>query len=221
MGDLRPLPAPRFCPDCKRIAHRARQARLALVARSVDVQTWCRTCGKPALMNILLDYARAVHQFQMMNFHAMTHQVGNHVETGGWGWRWRLDEVLSKVFPHAYADDPRRPFWPVPNDANRLSEDRAPRIIHNVGNACMSPDARESNRCRLEEAINADPKTRAELEASAGPVWNHEEVEHEFDLCGFIPPFVFVIRKSDGMVGTLVFQRQPKLYWGFDPGRVV
>ena len=218
-----PLPPPRHCADCRRALARARAHARRAIVRSVDVQTWCRTCGKPALLNVLLDYRRAVKHFQMLHFHTMTHEVGQHVEANGWGWRWRLDEVLSKVFPGEYADDPRTPYW-LPTfgeHENSLSMDRSICIVHNVGSALVSPDARERSRRQIEEALNKAPRTRAQLEATAGPVWDEREVELEFDICGFTPPFVLVVRKSDGLLGSLVFQRNPLLYWGFDPGRVV
>ena len=219
-----PLPPPRHCADCRRVLERARRRARSVVARSVDVQTWCRTCGKPALINVLLDYRRAVKMFQILSYTTMTHDVGQHIEEGGWGWRWRLDEVLSRVFPREYSDDRRTPHWaPLwgEHQVNSLSMDRPIRIVHNVADAMVSPDVRETNRRRLEEAINKTPRTRAELAASAGPVWDEHEVELEFDVCGFTPPFVLVVRKTDGLLGSLIFQRQPLLYWGFDPGRVV
>jgi hypothetical protein len=69
-------------------------------------------------------------------------------------------------------------------------------------------------RERLAE-INADPGTREALEAKYGKVWTTEELAEEFEVIGFMAPLVVVRRKADGVKGSLEFQHQPRLYWGF------
>lgn len=72
-------------------------------------------------------------------------------------------------------------------------------------------------RIKLMKQINADPKTREELEQEHGQgnVWNTEEARDAFDFVGFMAPFVAVVRKSDGKEGMLTFQHAPRFYWDF------
>jgi hypothetical protein len=48
-----------------------------------------------------------------------------------------------------------------------------------------------------------------------GPVWTTEEMTREFDVQGFMAPFVVVRRKSDGLRGTLTFTHSPRFYFDF------
>ena len=66
-------------------------------------------------------------------------------------------------------------------------------------------------------AINAEPGSREALEAEHGQVWDTKEMQGDFDVTGFMAPFVVVRRKSDGVVGSLKFQHDPRLYFGFEP----
>jgi hypothetical protein len=68
--------------------------------------------------------------------------------------------------------------------------------------------------------INANPGTRAYLEAHHGQVWNSDELRRDFSVTGFAAPLVVVTRRSDGAVGTLTFQHIPRLYydWRADRG---
>ena len=63
--------------------------------------------------------------------------------------------------------------------------------------------------------INAEPGSREALEAQHGQVWSTEELRREFDVTGFMAPYVVVRRKSDGVVGSLQFQHDPRFYFGF------
>ena len=62
---------------------------------------------------------------------------------------------------------------------------------------------------------NAEPGSRAALEAQYGQVWNTQELAKDFQVIGFMAPLVVVRRKSDGVKGSLEFQHDPRLYWGF------
>jgi hypothetical protein len=66
-------------------------------------------------------------------------------------------------------------------------------------------------------AINKDPFTREHLEEVYGKdnVFDTDELAKHFNVQGFAAPFVIVHRKSDGAVGTLTFQHEPRLYWDF------
>lgn len=70
---------------------------------------------------------------------------------------------------------------------------------------------------RLERAaeIAAQIADRMGLEQRYGRVWNTSELQQEFEVSGFAVPFVVVIRKSDGAVGSLEFQHYPRFYFNF------
>ena len=56
---------------------------------------------------------------------------------------------------------------------------------------------------------------RKRLEARYGPVWDIEQLSTEFDVLGFMAPYVVVKRKSDGRKGSLEFQHTPRFYFNF------
>ena len=61
-----------------------------------------------------------------------------------------------------------------------------------------------------------DPTTeRKRLEAEYGQVWDAAQLAEEFDVLGFMAPYVVVVRKSDGRKGSLEFQHVPRLYFNF------
>ena len=76
-------------------------------------------------------------------------------------------------------------------------------------------DGTEAVRRAMVAEINAEPNERATLEAEHGQVWNTAEMQADFDVTGFLAPFVVVIRKDDGKRGTLTFSHYPRFYWGF------
>lgn len=45
--------------------------------------------------------------------------------------------------------------------------------------------------------------------------WTTAELLADFDVVGFLAPFVVVRRKSDGKRGSLRFQHAPRIYWGW------
>ena len=78
-------------------------------------------------------------------------------------------------------------------------------------------DGTESlRRTRLAE-INAHPGMRQELEAAHGQVWDTDELARDFEVVGFLAPFVVVRRRSDGVKGSLEFQHSPRFYFNFAP----
>jgi len=76
-------------------------------------------------------------------------------------------------------------------------------------------DETEGTRRGLTEAINKNPPERAELETQYGTVWNTEELSRDFEVKGFLAPFAVVKRKSDGVVGSLMFKHSPRYYFSF------
>ena len=66
-------------------------------------------------------------------------------------------------------------------------------------------------------SINAEPRSREILETEHGQVWNTEELGLDFEVVGFMAPYVVVRRKCDGVRGSLMFQHLPRFYFGFRP----
>lgn len=78
----------------------------------------------------------------------------------------------------------------------------------------MSDPTEPIRRQRLVE-INAAPASREALEAKYGQVWDAEELARDFEVLGFMAPYVVVRRKADGKNGSLEFQHCPRFYFNF------
>lgn len=76
-------------------------------------------------------------------------------------------------------------------------------------------DPTENTRRDLVQGINSNPGERTALEAKYGQVWNTQELSKDFEVKGFMAPFVTVVRKSDGAKGALMFQNKPRYYFDF------
>ena len=76
-------------------------------------------------------------------------------------------------------------------------------------------DPTENIRREMVAEINAAPGSREALEAQYGKVWNTSEMSEDFEVTGFLAPFVVVRRKSDGKKGSLTFQHSPRFYFSF------
>ena len=76
-------------------------------------------------------------------------------------------------------------------------------------------DPTEAIRKELVQAINSNPDTRQALEAEYGQVWSTDELARDFEVLGFMAPFVVVRRKSDGCKGSLMFTHLPRFYFSF------
>jgi hypothetical protein len=72
-------------------------------------------------------------------------------------------------------------------------------------------DTTEGYRRVLAAALNATGLP----EAYRGPVWNTEELQRDFEVLGFLAPYVVVRRRSDGAKGSLSFVHSPRLYFDF------
>ena len=79
------------------------------------------------------------------------------------------------------------------------------------------PDNTQDIRRKLVREINAHPRSRADLEAAYGHVWDTDGLSADFNVIGFAAPFVVVIRKSDGIKCSLQFQHSPRFYFAFEP----
>lgn len=80
-------------------------------------------------------------------------------------------------------------------------------------------DPTETIRRRQLAEINTQPGSREALEAEHGQVWDTQELARDFQVEGFLAPYVVVRRKSDGQRGSLMFQHNPRFYFGFEPHR--
>ncbi len=80
----------------------------------------------------------------------------------------------------------------------------------------MTDDTEEARRVRSAE-INGQPGSREALEAAHGRVWDTNQLTEEFEVIGFLAPFVVVRRKADGLKGSLEFQHEPRFFVGWQP----
>lgn len=79
-------------------------------------------------------------------------------------------------------------------------------------------DLTENTRRVMRAVINSAEAERKLLEEEYGQVWNTEELSKDFNVEGFMAPFVVVSSKKDNKRGTLMFQAHPRLYFGFQEG---
>ena len=80
----------------------------------------------------------------------------------------------------------------------------------------MSDPTEAIRRLQIAE-INAVPGSREYLEGKHGQVWDTSELQEDFQALGFMAPYVIVRRKADGVRGSLLFQGNPRFYFGFQP----
>lgn len=78
-------------------------------------------------------------------------------------------------------------------------------------------DETETIRRQMVAEINANPGSREYLEAKHGQVWDTGELQDDFQVLGFMAPFIVARRRSDGIRGSLMFQHDPRLYHSFKP----
>ncbi len=66
-------------------------------------------------------------------------------------------------------------------------------------------------------AVQSDDQEveRKRFEAQHGQVWDTAQLSQDFDVLGFVAPYVVVRRKSDGRKGSLEFQHSPRFYFNF------
>ena len=76
-------------------------------------------------------------------------------------------------------------------------------------------DALDQARVERLVEINSEPRNREALEAAYGRVWDTAQLSAEFEVLGFLAPFVVVQRRSDRQRGSLEFQICPRFYFNF------
>jgi hypothetical protein len=69
----------------------------------------------------------------------------------------------------------------------------------------------------INSQVQSDDKTeeRKRLEGLYGRVWDTDEVRAEFEIIGFMAPFVVAKRKKDNKKGSLEFQHSPRFYFNW------
>lgn len=69
----------------------------------------------------------------------------------------------------------------------------------------------------INSSVQSDEKEteRARLTAEYGQVWDTQQLGDDFQVIGFMAPFVVVKRKSDGVKGSMMFQHSPRFYFRF------
>ena len=77
-------------------------------------------------------------------------------------------------------------------------------------------DQTENVRRTLVNEINSEEAGREEMEAKYGQVWNTAEVFKDFEIHGFMAPFVTATKRSTGERGSLMFQHSPRFYFAFN-----
>jgi hypothetical protein len=78
-------------------------------------------------------------------------------------------------------------------------------------------DETEMIRREMVATINSNAGPRAELESKYGQIWDTSQLQDDFEVLGFMAPFVVVKRRSDGIKGSLMFQNSPRFYHSFEP----
>jgi len=65
--------------------------------------------------------------------------------------------------------------------------------------------------------MDATTKQRERMEIAHGQVWTTSEVQEDFEVIQFAAPYVIVRERSTGCKGSLLFQHDPRFYYGFEP----
>ena len=76
---------------------------------------------------------------------------------------------------------------------------------------------RREEVARINSEVKSDDKSdeRKRLEEKYGQVWDTQELQKDFDVIGFLAPYIEVRRKKDGESGSMEFQHSPRLYFNF------
>jgi hypothetical protein len=67
---------------------------------------------------------------------------------------------------------------------------------------------------QLRRAMIASGQVQHDLE-KADKRWDTDQLREEFEVIGFLAPFVVVKRKSDGVKGSMEFTHSPRFYFNF------
>jgi hypothetical protein len=73
----------------------------------------------------------------------------------------------------------------------------------------MKDDTEQLRRAMIESGQPHDDLARAEQR------WNTDQLREQFEVHGFLAPFIVVTRKADGVKGSMEFTHSPRLYFNF------
>lgn len=83
-------------------------------------------------------------------------------------------------------------------------------------------DSLESGKVRLPNGTHLGERgelicteTGEQMLGSHVEFWTTETLQRDYTVRGFCAPFVMVVRKSDGVEGTLAFNHLPRVYFAF------
>jgi hypothetical protein len=69
----------------------------------------------------------------------------------------------------------------------------------------------------IRRAMLATSQPAQDAATDEGPQWTTEELQQDFEVLGFMAPFVVVQRRSDGVKGSMEFTHNPRVYFGWRP----
>jgi len=78
----------------------------------------------------------------------------------------------------------------------------------------MSAEVRKQVQHNLN--CEAAAVTEEALREKYGQLWNTQQMQEDYTVLGFMAPFIGVIRKSDGVKGSLMFSHMPRWYHTFE-----
>lgn len=79
--------------------------------------------------------------------------------------------------------------------------ENARKALVGIVNSTVQSDNKDSERKRLESIY--------------GTVWDAKELSNQFEILGFMAPFVVVKNRTTGEKGSLMFQHSPRFYFNF------
>lgn len=72
----------------------------------------------------------------------------------------------------------------------------------------MFDPTEDTRREMITNGMNPEPEEKT---------WTTDQLTAEFSVISFLAPFVHVVRKADGVRGTMMFRHSPRVYYGFEP----
>jgi hypothetical protein len=75
----------------------------------------------------------------------------------------------------------------------------------------------ETETIRREMLATGQP--HRDLAQTTGQQWSTDQLCEEFEVIGFMAPFVVVRRRADGVKGSLEFTHSPRIYFNWQEDR--
>ena len=76
-------------------------------------------------------------------------------------------------------------------------------------------DPTEQLRRQEQIELNRNAASREALTERYGQVWDTEEMRQDFEPVGFRAPYLVARKRSDGALGSLQFQHDPRYYFNW------